>query len=779
MLASHHRRWSLQRARTFAPPARRIRSRGLCRVLSLLVATTALIGLSAPVAVAATPAPVLTVSGTTLKWNAVSGASSYVLAIDPAATGVTSYQIVTGTSFNPPALPGQLVYYGLSANISGAPWATAVSINWPIPTPTLQVSGTRLSWNASPGVTSYVLAIDPVATGVTTYQTVTGASFTPPAMPGQLVYYGLSANIHGAAWATAVSINWPVPLPPAPTLSVSGTSLQWNALSGVSSYVLSIKPAATGVTTTQTVTGTSFTPLAVPGQLVSYSLRANVSGAPSSASVSINWPVPLPPAPLLSVSGTSLKWNALSGVSSYVLAINPSSTGVTSYQTVTGTSFTPPAMPGQSVDYGLRANVDGAPWAAGVSITWPATTTTTTTATTSSQPVTSTTSSTVSATTTSQPATTTSTTTSQPTSTTTSQPTTTTTSTTSSSTTTSSQTTSSGGVIVGLVANASAYGGDGTAGRLDQISNQTGSRWLREDFLWATIEPTNGSYDFTYYDHFMLLAAQKGLHILPVLDGTPTWVAPHENDIPTDPTTYAAFTAAVVNRYGPHGTFWTQNPQYAAYALTTYEIWNEPYYPGGSDNTYDPARYANLIKAAATAGRTADPTTKYLLAADVDAGQQTGSTWTNWVDALYQALPTLNNYFDAVAIHPYGTNTTTLTGIGDDQIRRTELIHQAFTNHNATNKPLWITEVGWPTCTQGPLCVSTTQQATNTTTLFNYIHTTWAPYIKAVFLFNYQDYGGDPTNSEDNYGLIDQNNTPKPANAIFKTQAATTSLNGF
>ena len=73
----------------------------------------------------------------------------------------------------------------------------------------------------------------------------------------------------------------------------------------------------------------------------------------------------------------------------------------------------------------------------------------------------------------------------------------------------------------------------------------------------------------------------------------------------------------------------------------------------------------------------------------------------------------------------------------------------------------------------------TTQQATNTTTLFNYVHTTWAPYIKAVFLFNYQDYGGDPTYSEDNYGLITENNTPKPANTIFKTQAATTSLSGF
>ena len=161
-----------------------------------------------------------------------------------------------------------------------------------------------------------------------------------------------------------------------PALKVSGTTLTWNAQSGVSSYVLATirNPTTTRDTTYQTVTGTSFAPPAVPGQAVNYGLRANVSGAPWAPEVTINWPAPLPPKPVLTLSGTTLTWTAMSGVSSYVLATirNPTTTRDTTYQTVTGTSFTPPAVPGQAVDYGLRANVSGAPWASEVTINWPA-----------------------------------------------------------------------------------------------------------------------------------------------------------------------------------------------------------------------------------------------------------------------------------------------------------------------------------------------------------------------------------------------------------------------
>jgi polysaccharide biosynthesis protein PslG len=316
--------------------------------------------------------------------------------------------------------------------------------------------------------------------------------------------------------------------------------------------------------------------------------------------------------------------------------------------------------------------------------------------------------------------------------------------------------------------------------RMDQVASQAAPKWIRQEFDWSQIEPTRGSYNWSTYDTFMQLTAQHGVHVLPTVMDTPSWDGPSWNAIPSDPTDYATFVAAVVKRYGPHGSFWSSHPTLdPTYALATYELWNEPYYSNGNNGNYNPATYANLVKAATTAGRAADPTTHYLLAAE-NQSQLVNSTWVWWVDALYQAVPDLNKYFDGVVVHPYGTDLTTLTyptvGVaynGYDQVRRVESIRQEFVNHGASDKPLWLTEIGWPTCTSGSTrCTTETGQANNLTTVFNYARTTWKPYVQAVFVYNYQDNGSNSTDPENDYGLVYYNGTPKPALTIFKQQTA-------
>jgi hypothetical protein len=340
-------------------------------------------------------------------------------------------------------------------------------------------------------------------------------------------------------------------------------------------------------------------------------------------------------------------------------------------------------------------------------------------------------------------------------------------------TTTTSGTPNLGGLIVGLVANVSGWGGAGTAPRMQQVVSQTGTKWLREEFLWATLEPTAGNFDFSYYDHFMQVAAEQGEHILPVVDDPPAWASPSWDTIPADPSAYASLIAQLAARYGPRGTFWAQNPTLdRASAITTFELWNEPYF----SSNYDPPAYANLVKAAATAGRAANPATRYLLSAEI-TGRQIGSTWLSWIDALYQAMPDLNNYFDAVAIHPYGSDLTGLSGIGSNQMRRTELLRAAFVGHGAADKPLWITEVGWPTCTSGSVrCTTEAGQLASLQQLTIYIHTTWSSYIQAAFIYHYTDNGTDRTNPENDYGLTTYDYQAKPALAAFQSFAATSAL---
>jgi hypothetical protein len=296
--------------------------------------------------------------------------------------------------------------------------------------------------------------------------------------------------------------------------------------------------------------------------------------------------------------------------------------------------------------------------------------------------------------------------------------------------------------------------------------------------MWSWVESTKGTYDWSFYDHYMLLAAQAGEHVIPTLYGTPSWAGATGVTIPSDPTAYAAWVGAFVSRYGPHGSFWTANPSLAAYAISTFELWNEPYYSNGNAGNYNPAAYANLVKAAGTAAHKADPAAKVLLAGETDTGQQVAGTWVNWIDALYQAVPDLNSYFDGVAVHPYGADVTGLSGTGDNQLRRVELIRADFVSHGASDKPLWITEIGWPTCVNATnqLCVTAAQQAANFTTMVGYLHTTWKSYVKAVFLYDLQDQGTNLADQEQNFGLYTYGGTAKPILSLFQALAGTTAL---
>ena len=319
------------------------------------------------------------------------------------------------------------------------------------------------------------------------------------------------------------------------------------------------------------------------------------------------------------------------------------------------------------------------------------------------------------------------------------------------------------------------WGGASTAPRLSQVVAATHTKWLREEFDWATIEPAPGQFDFSYYDHFMLLAAQAGEHVLPVLYDTPAWAGQSYGTIPTDTTAFSQYVTAVVSRYGAHGSFWAQNPTLAGSAIHTWEIWNEPYLASGDANHYDPAAYANLVKATAIAGRAADPTAQFLLAADMQSTRDANGNWQWWVDALYQAVPDLNNYFDGVAAHPYGNFSTftalTATPYGTpyasyDNVQRITDIRQQFLDHNA-NKPFWITEAGWSTCTDNSSCVTPNQDASDLSALFTTIHSQWSSWIQAAFIYSYTDSNA-PTTTQGGYGLTNTDGSPSPPSPSSK-----------
>ncbi len=124
------------------------------------------------------------------------------------------------------------------------------------------------------------------------------------------------------------------------------------------------------------VRGTALTPPPVPGVTVSYAVRTTTNGSAWSTEQSISYPATpgtsdSQAAPSLSVSGETLTWAAMPGVGTYILETNAPGQ-VPQYSVVSGTSTTPPSVPGATVHYSIRTAVDGSTWSPEVSISYPA-----------------------------------------------------------------------------------------------------------------------------------------------------------------------------------------------------------------------------------------------------------------------------------------------------------------------------------------------------------------------------------------------------------------------
>ena len=167
----------------------------------------------------------------------------------------------------------------------------------------------------------------------------------------------------------------------APTVAVAGRTLHWSHVAAVATYVL-MRTVPGQAAQYELVHGQSATPPPVPGLTVDYRVRTAARSSTWSAVHKITYPTvghggeghkPDPQAaPWITVSGTSLTWNQVAGVTTYVLRTRVTGQ-IDRYDEVTGTATTPAAQPGLTVHYSVRTAVEGSAWSPEVSIAYPAT----------------------------------------------------------------------------------------------------------------------------------------------------------------------------------------------------------------------------------------------------------------------------------------------------------------------------------------------------------------------------------------------------------------------
>jgi hypothetical protein len=209
-----------------------------------------------------------------------------------------------------------------------------------------------------------------------------------------------------------------------------------------------------------------------------------------------------------------------------------------------------------------------------------------------------------------------------------------------------------------------------------------------------------------------------GVHIATVIFGTSGSIAA------ISPSGYAAEVKSYFAKYGLNGGL-------------AIEVLNEPGNSGFWSDPTDYAGYSKLVKAVHEALATLPAASRPTELCSWDGGEASPSPGKAWGEGIKAAGALA--YCDGVTAHPYGGKNGgdggALGGRKDVELA-----------HSESGKPVYVTEVGWPTAVGQPPTGDSqqwteAQQASNITGFVQWASATG--YVPMVIYFNYVDYGSN------------------------------------
>jgi hypothetical protein len=258
------------------------------------------------------------------------------------------------------------------------------------------------------------------------------------------------------------------------------------------------------------------------------------------------------------------------------------------------------------------------------------------------------------------------------------------------------------GPVIGVMFDGPVLGPGVDLGRQLDLAVASGVESLRVAVDWSALQPFSSAAEvpeadrsrfqsvagvptqFSGLDRIVGSAARRGLTVLPVVVSAPGWDALRPGTPGSPPKSaapYAAFLTALVDRYGPRGSFWSAHPDLPRTPIREWQIWNEPHLVSyWSQQPFAPS-YVRLLAAAHAALKAADPGAKVVLA---------GLANYSWRDlASIYRVPGARRLFDVVAIHPYTAEPQGVITI----LQRARAVMDRFGD---ARKPILATEITWP-----------------------------------------------------------------------------------
>ncbi|HEY5815334.1 MAG TPA: glycosyl hydrolase [Solirubrobacterales bacterium] len=305
---------------------------------------------------------------------------------------------------------------------------------------------------------------------------------------------------------------------------------------------------------------------------------------------------------------------------------------------------------------------------------------------------------------------------------------------------------------------------------------------VRMAISWGSVQPLrNGPYDFSGSDAVVGAAAAAQIDVLPFLVGAPTWavpsaVVPRSGGFRTTKflpvrsgvqrSGWRNFVIQVIQRYGPTGTFWTENPTLPRRPIRAWQIWNEPNFKYFVVRP-NPAEYGKLVKISSGAIKAADPGAHLILGglfarpieAEIEAGPPQAYFAADFLDLMYRSTPGIKSMFHGYALHPYTGSYKNLTS-------RIEEVREVLKVNRDAGKGLWVTELGWssqPARAGNSFAKGLNGQAAQLKGAFGLLRAKQRKWqIQRVYWFSVDDLKG-ACNFCDGSGLFSKGFVPKPS----------------
>ena len=236
------------------------------------------------------------------------------------------------------------------------------------------------------------------------------------------------------------------------------------------------------------------------------------------------------------------------------------------------------------------------------------------------------------------------------------------------------------------------------------LMRECGVERLRVTFFWHHMQlffaprfvgAMDAVTDFVRMDAIVGAAARAGLEMVGTVWGAPSWatggVRPGERarfaltafgGVPEHAEDMANFMGDLIERYGPAGTFWAQNPSIPVMPIRIWQPWQEPDRPAFMPQPFDVDYFVELAHACYTAVKRADPGALVL---GTGIGPAAGES-KELLDSIYRAG--YRGAADVVGLHLFPRDAATMI----DAIR---MNREVMSTHGDSELPVVMSQISF------------------------------------------------------------------------------------